>query len=320
MPEMPEVETVRRGLETTLRGARIESVQVRWPPFVDAAAPALELEAAVVGHRIDAVRRRGKQLIVDLDHDRHLLIHLKMTGQVVVQRHGRTVALGGHPSANLLGPMPNDWTRIVFALSGGRTLFVNDPRKFGRIRLVTTAALARDPFLARMGPEPLSPAFTLAVLKAQLARHRAAPIKAALLDQSTVAGIGNIYADECLHLARIHPAQPTASLTSAQLRRLHRAIRTVLRAAVDHGGTSFAGYINDARDHDSWLAHARLFGRARQPCIVCGTPIERIRVAGRGTNWCPHCQPASARAGARPEPAASSSTGRSRSGSSVKVP
>ena len=288
MPEMPEVETVRRALDATVRGARIESVSVLWPPFVDA-TPAV-LNTAVVGHRIRAIRRRGKALILDLGDDWHLLLHLKMTGQVVVHRRGRVVAFGGHPTANIVGPMPNSWTRVVFTLSAGRMLFVNDQRKFARIRVVTTAELAADPFLSSMGPEALDEGFTLAVFKQRLARFRSAPIKAALLDQATVAGIGNIYADECLHLAQIDPRQPTASLTPAQLRRLHKAIRVILGDAVEHCGTSYPSFINDGHHRDSYLDHARLFGREGQPCPVCGTPIKRIRVAGRGTNYCPRCQ------------------------------
>lgn len=288
MPEMPEVETIRRGLDATVRGARIESVAVRWSPFVMATRAVLD--TAVVGHRIEATRRRGKLLILDLGRTWHLLVHLKMTGQIVVHRRGRLVAFGGHPTANMVGAMPNAWTRVVFTLSAGRKLFVNDQRKFARIRVVTTADMAADPFLSSLGPEPLGDDFTFAVFGQRLMRHRAAPIKAALLDQATVAGIGNIYADECLHLARIDPRQPTSSLTPAQVRRLHRAIGVILRDAVEHCGTSYPAFVDDGRHHESYLDHARLFGRQGQPCQVCGMRIERIRVAGRGTNYCPHCQ------------------------------
>ena len=141
-----------------------------------------------------------------------------------------------------------------------------------------------------MGREPLCNEFSLAVFRQQLTRHRSATIKAALLDQATVAVIGNIYADECLRLARIDPRQPTASLTPNQLRRLHQAVPAILRDAVDHCGTSFPSFICDGRHCESYLDHARLFGRQGQPCSMCGTRIERIRVAGRGTNYCPHCQ------------------------------
>ncbi|MEO8993302.1 MAG: bifunctional DNA-formamidopyrimidine glycosylase/DNA-(apurinic or apyrimidinic site) lyase [Rhodanobacter sp.] len=285
---MPEVETIRRGLDATVRGARIESVEVLWPPFVDATRGLLD--TAVVGHQISAIRRRGKALIMDVGGDWHLLLHLKMTGQVVVHRHGQLVAFGGHPTANIVGPMPNSWTRAILALSADRTVFLNDQRKFAHLRVVTTADLAADPFLSGMGPEALDDRFSLAVFKQRLARFRSAPIKAALLDQAVVAGIGNIYADEILHLARIDPRQPTASVTAPQLRRLHQAIRTILRDAVEHCGTSYPSFIDDGQHRDTYLDHARLFGQQGQPCMVCGTRIERIRVAGRGTNYCPHCQ------------------------------
>lgn len=290
---MPEVETVRRGLDATVRGARIEAVKVLWSPFVVASAELLD--RAVIGHRIGAIRRRGKALILDLGGDSHLLLHLKMTGQVVVHRKGKLIAFGGHPTANIVGPMPNSWTRAILTLSAGRTVFLNDHRKFARLRIVTTAELATDRFLSSMGPEVLGDDFSLAVFKQRLTRHRSAPIKAALLDQATVAGIGNIYADECLHLARIDPRQPTASLTPAQLRRLHEAIPTILRDAVEHCGTCYPNFIDDGQQRDSYLDHARLFGRQGQPCPVCGTLVERIRVAGRGTNYCPHCQRRSTR-------------------------
>lgn len=285
---MPEVETLRRGLESNIRGARIESVAVIWPPFV--VAPLAHFSSAVVGQQISEIRRRGKALIVDLSGGSHLLLHLKMTGQIVVHEHDRIVLFGGHPTANITGPMPNAWTRMSFTLNAGRILYVNDQRKFARIRLVNTEELAADPFLLTLGPEPLSDEFTLATFRQKLARHRSAPIKAALLDQTTVAGIGNIYADECLYAARIHPRQPVASLTSANLRDLHRAIRSVLRDAVAHNGTSFPDFIQDGRHRDTWLDRAQLFGREGKPCLACGTAIQRIRVAGRGTNFCPQCQ------------------------------
>lgn len=151
MPGMPEVETLRRDLDTTMRGARIESVTVLWPPFVGATRAVLD--TAVVGHPIVAIRRRGKALLLDLGRDWHLMLHLKMTGQIVVHQRGRVVALGGHPTANMIGPVPNPWTQAAFTLSAGRTLFVNDQRRFARLRVVTTADLAADRFLSSMGPE-----------------------------------------------------------------------------------------------------------------------------------------------------------------------
>lgn len=288
MPELPEVETIRRGLTATTLGRLVEGVDVLWAGSLTAAPK--DVDRLVVGHRIVEVRRRGKLLIVDLDSAAHLLVHPMMTGQLVVVDDGRTLFAGGHPSRSMLEAMPNRTTRVVFRLDGGRVLYFNDGRKFGRIRLVDDVRLESDPFLVRLGPEPLGDGFTLRGFRSQLARHARAPIKAVLLNQTAVAGIGNIYADESLHLARVHPQRPAGGLTSGESRRLRDAIETTLALAVEHGGTSFADYVNDARGRDSYLAHARVFRRQGLPCLVCGTTIERLRVAGRGTNVCPHCQ------------------------------
>lgn len=218
MPEMPEVETLRRALDAKLRGVRIVALRILWRPFIPASPRVIA--TAVVGKRITTIRRRGKALIFDLGNEWHLLLHLKMTGQIVLHQHQRLVVFGGHPTANIVGRMPNTWTRVVFALGGGRTLYVNDQRKFARLRVLTSKELAAEVFLRNMGPEILSPEFTLAAFRQRLARHHSAPIKAALLDQRTVAGIGNIYADECLFRAKIHPEQTTSSITAQKLKTL----------------------------------------------------------------------------------------------------
>ena len=290
MPELPEVELVRHGLTTTIVGRRVEAVEVRTRSS-PAMAPAT-LKRAVLAHCVSRVARRGKVLIVELDNGARLLVHPMMTGQFVVTENGRALFAGGHPSRSMLGPMPNRTTRIVFRLSGDRTLHFNDARKFGRIRLLDSNALAADLFLGRLGPEPLEDAFTLAGLRSQLERHRRAPIKAVILNQSVVTGVGNIYADESLHLARVHPARPAGSLNGTEARRLHQAIRHIIALAIDSGGTSFADYADRARAPTGYLAQARVFRRHGAPCPVCSTPIERIRVAGRATNICAHCQPA----------------------------
>lgn len=232
----------------------------------------------------------GKVLLLDLDDEQHLLVHPRMTGQLVIVAHGTTVFAGGHPSRSMLGPMPNPTTRVVFSVSADTVLYFNDQRKFGWIRLVDTESLAGEEFLSRLGPEPLNDAFTRRGLRERLTHRPRAAIKAVILDQSTMAGGGNIYADECLHLSRIDPRRMAGSLTIAEVARLHEAIRTVIGRAVEHGGTSFVGYVNDFRGSSTYLAQARVFQCDGKPCAVCATPIQRIRVAGRGTNICPHCQ------------------------------
>lgn len=260
---------------------------VLWRPSVDAAENAV---SRLGNKMINAVRRRGKALVLDLNGGMHLLLHPMMTGQLVVTEQAVTVFAGGHPSRSMLDAMPNATTRVILGLSENTVVFFNDQRKFGWIRILDTAALRGDPFLARLGPEPLGDTFTVNGFRERLAAHSRAPIKAVLLDQSTVAGLGNIYADESLHLARIHPRRLAGSLSMRESAALHDAIRTALSAAVSDGGTSFAEYVNAFRGQDNYLASAGVFRRAGQPCPVCGATIERILVAGRGTNFCPQCQ------------------------------
>lgn len=285
MPELPEVETIRLGLAATVLDRRIEQVGVLWRPSLSG-----RVDGGLAGRTLIGIRRRGKLLVVDLGDGGHLLVHLMMTGQLVVVGDGQMLFAGGHPTRSMLGPMPNGTTRVILRLAGGRVVYFNDQRKFGRLRLVDDAGLAADRFLARLGPEPLGPGFTVSAFRAQLRRHARAPVKAVLLDQTVVAGIGNIYADESLHLARVHPGRPAAGLSAAESRRLHAAVRSTLALAVESGGTSFAEYVNTARGRQGYLTHARAFRREGLPCVVCGTTMERIRVAGRGTNICPHCQ------------------------------
>lgn len=287
MPELPEVEIVRRGLDGTVLGRRLVAVETfSAGSFI---APVGALGRLLLGHTLCRVARRGKLLIIDLDDGAHLLIHLMMTGQLVVVERGRTLFAGGHPSRSLLEPMPNLTTRVLFRFSGDRLLYFNDPRRFGRIRLLDASSLAADPFLRSLGPEPLTEAFTLAGFRAELRRHARAQVKAVILDQSVVAGIGNIYADESLHLARVHPARRAGSLTAAEARRLRNAIRSVLARAIETGGTRFPEA--EPGRLSGYVAHARVFAREGEPCPVCGAPIERLRVAGRTTRVCPCCQP-----------------------------
>jgi formamidopyrimidine-DNA glycosylase len=247
VPELPEDETLRRGLSAIFPGRRIMSVRVLDPKVVTGSPEITGWD--VTGHRIGSVGRRGKVLILSLGGTGSLLIHPKMTGQLDVTVAGVTAVAGGHPTPSMLQPMPNPTTRAVFALGQATCLYYNDARRFGWIRLVGPRPCATDPFLRRLGPEPLGEAFTLAAIHQSLTRHARAPVKAVLLDQRVVAGIGNIYADECLHHARIHPARQAGAVTLAEARRLRAAVRAVLRSVIETGGTSFAAYVNDFRAH-----------------------------------------------------------------------
>lgn len=288
MPELPEVETLRRGLVESILDKAVESVDVFWERTLDAPRSAI---GRVAGHRLANITRRGKVLIWDLDDDLYLLIHPRMTGQLVVTEDGRTLFGGGHPSRSMQAVMPHKTTRAVIHLSDDISVFLNDQRKFARIRIVDTASLTADPFFLRLGPEPLSDAFTVAALSRQLRHHARAPIKAVLLEQSTVAGLGNIYTDEALHLARIYPQRLAGALSTGEVRRLRASIRQVIATAIDKGGTTYTSAANLSHTGERWGDEARVFQRQGQPCPACGTRLERIRVAGRGTNFCPDCQP-----------------------------
>lgn len=286
MPELPEVETIRVGLVPYLVGQTIAAAEV----LSSKTLTQDQVLNKIVGQRVTALERRAKVLIMDLANGQSLLFHLKMTGQMVlVLASGQRLA-GGHPTSSMAAELPDKSTRIVFTFKNGDRLYFNDQRKFGWVKLVPTEEVMSDSLVGRLGPEPLSVNFTLTGFKDELRRHPKAPIKAVILDQSTVAGVGNIYADESLHLAKLHPARPAGSLTPAEVKRLHAAIKTILVDSVAHGGTSFAHYVNALGGKGDYLAHARVFHRQGQPCPVCGTTIVKLRVAGRGTHICPKCQ------------------------------
>jgi len=209
---------------------------------------------------------------------------------VLVKADGERFA-GGHPSESMRDALPDRSTRVVFQFVSGDQLFFNDFRRFGWVKLVPTAEVGQDPLVARLGPEVLSAEFTAAYLASQLARHKGAPVKAIILDQSTAGGVGNIYADESLHLARIHPARAGGSLTPAEIKRLHGAVRDIMTLGIEHGGTSFSRYVNALGGKGDYLEHARVFRREGQMCPVHpDTMIVKLRVAGRGTHICPKCQ------------------------------
>lgn len=289
MPEGPEVETIRQGLELGVVGQTVVGVEVLNEGSL--LAPRDLVDQAVLGARVEHVRRYGKVLVWELARGYALMFHLKMTGQMVVVKADGERFAGGHPTESMREPLPDRSTRVWFEFASGDRLYFNDQRKFGWIKLVPAREVAADPLVRRLGPEVLGDGFSVAYLSEQLQRHARAPIKAVILDQSVVAGVGNIYADETLHLARLHPRRLAGSLSAGEVRRLWSAAREVMALGIEHGGTSFAHYVNALGGKGDYLEHARVFRREGQPCPVHpGTPIEKIRVAGRGTHVCPKCQ------------------------------
>jgi formamidopyrimidine-DNA glycosylase len=286
MPELPEVETVRIGLAALLPGRRITDVTSDWPKgFPNAPA---DVAAFVKGARVTYVRRRAKVLIIDLDTNYSFVIHLKMTGQLVFRSHTERFG-AGHPNDSLIGELPDKSTRVVLKFDDG-TLFFNDQRKFGWMRLMPTPEVETLDFFQKVGPEPLSDDFTAKDFIARLMRRKNSGIKAVLLDQTVVAGIGNIYADESLWGASIHPESHVANVPEKQLAQLYESLRSVLKLSIEKGGSTDRNYVNHEGKRGSYLTFANVFRREGQPCPRCGTTIIKLRVAGRGTHICPHDQ------------------------------
>lgn len=278
MPELPEVETVARDLRGLVTGATITGALVTWPRTIRSHDPE-SFAAAVAGRRVEAVGRRGKQLVVDLSGDAALTIHLKMTGQLFV------VPVGGSA---------DPYVRATLWLDDGREIRFRDIRKFGRIGFYTGVP---EP-LADLGAEPLDEEFRLADFR-RLIRGRRGRLKSLLLDQTFLAGVGNIYADEALWRARLHPLRSAASLRPPDERRLYLELRTVLAEAIERRGSSIDDYTAPEGD-GSMQERLVVYQRAGEPCLRCGRPIRRVVVGGRATHFCSWCQrlPSSDRAGA----------------------
>ncbi len=295
MPELPEVETVRRGLFRLIVGKQIAAVRVFDSPksFPNDQSTVDEF---VIGATIVDVRRRAKVLLIDLDTDYTLVIHLKMTGQLVVippatNSQSQVPRWGaGHPNDSLIGALPDRSTRVEISFSDAGHLFFNDQRKFGWVKVYPTMEVPNIDFMQRVGPEPLEDSFTSKEFVPRVRRRQNTTIKAAILDQTVLAGVGNIYADESLWGARIHPATRVRDVTDKQLTLLLAEIKYVMNLSIEKGGSTNHTYVNAEGKKGSYTDFARVFRREGQLCPRCGTTIEKARVAGRGTHYCPHCQ------------------------------
>ncbi|HEY50795.1 MAG TPA: bifunctional DNA-formamidopyrimidine glycosylase/DNA-(apurinic or apyrimidinic site) lyase [Dehalococcoidia bacterium] len=272
MPELPEVETIKNELAPHILGRKFTDATLLWKGIVK--SPSIEeFRHRLNGKQITGLFRRGKYLVFNLTDDDLLVIHLKMSGSLLLS----------HDSS-----APPQYTRAVFHLDGGTNIFFRDPRKLGRVWLVKDWRTVTK----NLGPEPLEANFTPQVL-AQRLRNRKAPIKALLCDQSVIAGIGNMYADEALFAARINPLRPGASLTLEEIESLHRAIRQTLCAAIGNKGASIVSYYRPSGETGTAHFEFKVAHGRNKNCPNCDRPIQRIPVRNRGTYFCPHCQPAS---------------------------
>lgn len=287
MPELPEVETVRTGLQALLPGLVVAGESHDWPKGFPNSAT--DVASFLVGAHITQVRRRAKVLLIDLSTGYSLVIHLKMTGQLVFR--GKTVAFGaGHPNHSLVGELPDKSTRVTLTFTDGNRLFFNDQRKFGWMRLMPTTEVEELDFFRKVGPEPLAADFTSDMFVERLSRRRRSGIKAVLLDQTVVAGIGNIYADESLWAAKIHPETAVQDIPRGKILDLFDGLREILRLSIEKGGSTDRNYVDAEGKRGSYLTFANVFRREGQSCNRCGATIIKLRVAGRGTHICPHCQ------------------------------
>lgn len=301
MPELPEVETVKRGLKPLILNKKIVQVRVAEPKCF------LGETTEVEGAKVVGLRRRGKALLIDLDNGRTVMVHLRMTGQLIWRRgdllDGRvspeidcvgTEVLraeqfaAGHPSKNFTAALPNKQTRVTLVFGDG-AVFFNDQRKFGFMKVLPTEAVEREKFIAELGKEPWE--MTTEELYAGCQRHGRAPIKAVLLDQKVIAGLGNIYADETLFYAKVHPETRAGNLTRAEVEQILAGARATMQAAIDSGGSTMATYVRpDGTTGDYLEKFAQVFRREGKACPRCGAEIVKLRVAGRGTHICPKCQ------------------------------
>ena len=268
MPELPEVETIKNELLPHVVGCRISGVTLLWEGMLRQPPPA-EFYSRISGQKITGLKRRGKYLIFNLEGGDWLIIHLKMSGSLLVGRGS-----------------PPEYTRAIIHLDNGTSIFFRDPRKLGKMQLVED----KSSILDKLGPEPLEPDFTPRLLASRLSKRKA-PIKSVLIDQGFIAGIGNMYADEALFAAAIHPLRPANSLTRQEVHRLHRAIQEILWTAIGSKGASVSTYFRPGGETGNAHFQFRVAHRQGKLCPVCNTPIERIPIRQRGSYFCPGCQP-----------------------------
>src|SRR3990167_6279573 len=287
MPELPEVETVKRGLEQLIIHKSVQSIthdtEKSFPNAVQ------DIEAFLIHSEVIAIRRRAKVLLIDLSSEYSLLVHLKMTGQIVYVGAERFGA--GHPNDSLINSLPDKSTRVELTFTDGTKLFFNDQRKFGWMKLMPTIEIPNIDFMKKVGPEPLEADFSAREFRERFTRRARTNIKAAILDQTVIAGVGNIYADESLWGAKIHPKRLVGSITNKEFDQLYTELREVMNLAIEKGGSTDRNYVNAEGKRGSYMDFARVFRKEEQTCPRhSDVMIEKIRVAGRGTHICPACQ------------------------------
>lgn len=281
MPELPEVETIRRGLDKFILNKKIAKVTVLCEKSFRGD------KIFVEGQKVVKIDRRGKALLIKLENGYWMMIHLRMTGQLIFV--GKEKFAAGHPDGGFVEEMPGRHTRVFFDFEDGTHLFFNDQRKFGFVSVMDEASLLSDPFLKKLAPEPWD--MTPEMFWEMLQRHRSAPIKAVILDQTNIAGVGNIYADEGCFYAKILPWRKVSTLSREDADLLLEGLCSVMKASIDSGGSTMKDYVRADGTKGSYLEKfAQVFRREGLKCSRCGEVIQKTRAAGRGTHYCSGCQ------------------------------
>lgn len=286
MPELPEVETVVRGLNRLILSKKVASV--RSDNHKSFPNSPLEVDNFLIGAGIEKIQRRAKAIVVWLDNGWALVGHLKMTGQFVYRGEENWGA--GHPNDDFLNDLPNKSTRVEIVFEDGSKLFFNDQRKFGWLKLLPSSEVWNLPFFQKLGPEPLESDFSFDDFFARFERKKNSMIKPTILDQTVIAGVGNIYADEALWRAKIHPETRVRNFENLDFEKLYEAIRFVMNESISRGGSTDRNYVKADGSRGNYLEYAAVYHKDGQPCKRCGAEIQKIKVGGRGTHFCAVCQ------------------------------
>ncbi len=287
MPELPEVETLRRELEPALKNKIIEEIRVLQPGAVKPLS-AKEFINRNRNRKISELRREGKILMIFFTDQDGLLIHLKMTGQIIYRANNKEPVIGGHPQPGGAEDLPNSYTAIEWHFTDGSTLYFNDSRKFGWIYY--SKQPEKENVVQKLGVGPLDPDFTVEILLEFINKYPRRNIKQLIMDQELIAGVGNIYADEALFQAGIRPDKKVNEITESETAKLHSALKKVLEHSVQKGGTSFRDYKRSNGEPGGFVPYLKVYGREGEPCSNCGRAVKKIRLNNRGTHYCIKCQ------------------------------
>lgn len=283
MPELPEVEIIKLGLQKKIVGLRLTKIQLISPKTF------IGNPNEGVGQKVLKVDRIAKMLLINLTGNKHIIFHLKMSGQLIwVDQKKRFI--GGHPTQNMTGKLPNSHTRVIFSFSDGSHLYFNDQRRFGWIKVVTSTEVTSNKLFNNLGPEPLEKGFDWKILKTNLLKHKNMAVKVALMDPKVMVGVGNIYANEACFNAKIDPGTKVSQLTDKNMKSLHRGVLKTLRDGIKYGGSTKVHFVDPEGHKGYFLDYAFVYGRNKHPCKVCGTEIKKVTLGGRGTYLCPNCQ------------------------------